>query len=91
MAQSFAPVTTSPSNHHYLTRMDFVKDLLLGGTAGIIAKTSCAPLERVKIVLQTQSANTQIASGSQYKGIGDTFKRILAEQGVLSFWYVCHP
>ena len=66
--------------------MDFLKDLMLGGTSGVIAKTLCAPLERVKIVLQTQSANTQISSGSQYKGIGDTFRRILAEQGVLSFW-----
>ena len=66
--------------------MDFLKDLMLGGTSGVIAKTLCAPFERVKIVLQTQSANTQISSGSQYKGIGDTFRRILAEQGVLSFW-----
>ena len=36
----------------------FVQDLLLGGTSGVIAKTTCAPLERIKIILQVQSANT---------------------------------
>ena len=64
--------------------MDFLTDLLLGGTSGVIAKTACAPLERVKIVLQTQSVNTQI--GTQYKGIGDAFGRIAKEQGLSSFW-----
>jgi solute carrier family 25 (adenine nucleotide translocator) protein 4/5/6/31 len=52
----------------------------------VIAKTVCAPLERVKIVLQTQSANTQIGSGQQYRGITDTFGRIAREQGIGSFW-----
>lgn len=65
---------------------DFLTDLLLGGTSGVIAKTVCAPLERVKIVLQTQAVNTQIASGQQFKGIGDSFRRIAREQGVSSFW-----
>ena len=64
--------------------MDFVTDLLLGGTSGVIAKTICAPLERVKIVLQTQGSNTQITN--PYKGIGDAFGRIAKEQGVASFW-----
>ncbi len=36
----------------------FVQDLVLGGTSGVIAKTCCAPLERIKIILQVQSANT---------------------------------
>ena len=68
-------------------RMDFVKDLLLGGTSGVIAKTICAPLERVKIVIQTQSANAQLAGSSQqYSGIVNSFKRIAMDQGVLSFW-----
>jgi len=67
--------------------MDFVKDLVLGGTSGVIAKTLCAPLERVKIVLQTQSANVQIAgANAQYTGIISTFRRIAVEQGTASFW-----
>ncbi len=66
--------------------MDFLTDLLLGGTSGVIAKTICAPLERVKIVLQTQSANVQLSNNAAYQGIGNTFKRILEEQGAASFW-----
>ena len=66
--------------------MDFVKDLMLGGTSGVIAKTLCAPLERVKIVLQTQSANVQLVGATKYSGIGNAFKRIASEQGIVSFW-----
>jgi solute carrier family 25 (adenine nucleotide translocator) protein 4/5/6/31 len=30
------------------------KDFILGGTSGAIAKTIAAPIERVKLLLQTQ-------------------------------------
>lgn len=30
------------------------KDFILGGTSGAIAKTLAAPIERVKLLLQTQ-------------------------------------
>ena len=50
----------------------FVQDLALGGTSGVIAKTACAPLERIKIILQVQSANT---SGVK---VGDRTDRIEA-------------
>jgi len=68
--------------------MGFLEDLILGGTSGVIAKTACAPLERVKIVLQTQAANVQLAGAGarQFTGIGDSFRRIAAEQGILAFW-----
>lgn len=61
----------------------FVKDLLMGGTSGIIAKTACAPLERVKILLQTQHATT---TGTKYNGFLDAFVRLPKEQGVPAFW-----
>jgi hypothetical protein len=41
----------------------FVKDLLAGGTAGAISKTAVAPIERVKLLLQTQDSNPMIKSG----------------------------
>jgi solute carrier family 25 (adenine nucleotide translocator) protein 4/5/6/31 len=66
--------------------MDFLQDLVLGGTSGVVAKTICAPLERVKIVLQTQSANSQLSGARQFGGISDAFRRIAAEQGFASFW-----
>jgi len=64
----------------------FVKDSLIGGTAGGISKTIVAPIERVKILLQVQSASTQIAADKQYKGIVDCFVRVSKEQGVISLW-----
>jgi len=65
----------------------FVKDLLAGGVAGTISKTVVAPIERVKLVLQIQDANKeQIPVEKRYKGIGDAFRRIPAEQGFASLW-----
>jgi solute carrier family 25 (adenine nucleotide translocator) protein 4/5/6/31 len=64
----------------------FFIDLLAGGTAGGISKTLMAPIERVKLILQTQDASTQIAQDKRYKGIFDAFRRIPAEQGVSSLW-----
>jgi len=37
-----------------------LKDFLLGGTAGAIAKTVAAPIERVKLLLQTQHNNPKL-------------------------------
>eukprot|EP01025_Chloroclados_australasicus_P016609 TRINITY_DN1836_c0_g1_i3.p1 TRINITY_DN1836_c0_g1~~TRINITY_DN1836_c0_g1_i3.p1 ORF type:complete len:373 (-),score=46.79 TRINITY_DN1836_c0_g1_i3:293-1411(-) len=66
----------------------FLKDLAAGGIAGAISKTVVAPIERVKLLLQTQDSNPRIKSGeiARYKGIVDCFVRVSAEQGVLSFW-----
>lgn len=66
--------------------MNFFKDLAAGGVSGGISKTVVAPIERVKLLLQVQAASTQIAKENQYKGIFDCFKRVSAEQGVLSLW-----
>lgn len=64
----------------------FVQDLALGGVSGCIAKTANAPLERVKILLQTQSSNAAIANADKYKGIVDCMTRVKNEQGVKAFW-----
>merc|ERR1712098_246488 len=64
----------------------FAQDLAVGGTAAAISKTLVAPIERVKLLLQTQAASTQIKAGSEYKGIVDCFVRVSKEQGVISLW-----
>lgn len=66
----------------------FAKDLAAGGIAGAISKTVVAPIERVKLLLQTQDSNPKIKSGElpRYKGIIDCFARVAKEQGVSSFW-----
>ena len=68
--------------------MSFFLDLAAGGTAGAISKTAVAPIERVKLLLQTQDSNPRIKSGEipRYKGIVDCFVRVSREQGVASFW-----
>ena len=58
---------------------------MLGGTSGCIAKTSCAPLERVKIVLQTQAA-ANLPPGAGYKGMLDCGMGIMKESGVVALW-----
>merc|ERR1711966_111410 len=66
----------------------FVTDLALGGVSGAIAKTATAPIERVKLLIQTQDANPKIISGEmqRYTGIVNCFTRVSAEQGIYSFW-----
>jgi len=65
-----------------------LRDLVIGGTIGAISKTVMAPVERVKLLLQTQDSNPDILSGKvqRYKGIGDCFSRVYHTQGLASFW-----
>jgi len=41
----------------------FMTDFALGGFSGAVAKTMTAPIERIKLVVQTQDANPKIRSG----------------------------
>ena len=63
----------------------FLRDFMLGGTSGAIAKTVSAPIERVKLLLQTQHNNPKLAE-RPYTGIIDCFQRCIREEGVVSLW-----
>jgi len=68
--------------------IDFLINFSLGGVSGAFAKTLTAPIERVKLIIQTQDANPRIRSGEvpRYTGIVNCFSRVSSEQGFLAFW-----
>jgi len=63
-------------------------DLLIGGGIGAIAKTVMAPVERVKLLMQTQDSNPKVLSGEvkKYSSIIDCVRRVSSEQGIAAFW-----
>jgi len=65
---------------------NFALDFALGGVSAAISKTAVAPIERVKLLLQTQDANAKITAEKKYKGIIDVFIRVPKEEGVSAFW-----
>jgi solute carrier family 25 (adenine nucleotide translocator) protein 4/5/6/31 len=63
-------------------------DLLIGGSIGAVSKTVMSPVERVKLLMQTQDSNPEVLAGrvQKYNGVGDCFKRVMSEQGLAAFW-----
>eukprot|EP00754_Rhynchopus_humris_P041666 Rhum_TRINITY_DN25206_c0_g1::Rhum_TRINITY_DN25206_c0_g1_i1::g.181523::m.181523/K05863/SLC25A4S, ANT; solute carrier family 25 (mitochondrial adenine nucleotide translocator), member 4/5/6/31 len=59
-----------------------------GFTASAISKTAVAPLDRVKLILQTQHCNYALNSGEveRYTGVTNCMRRLASEQGVFSLW-----
>lgn len=84
-AEAKAPKETKVQKTWY---EQLIQDLVIGGTAGAIAKTAMAPVERVKLLLQTMDSNPDVISGKvkRYDGVADCFKRVMAEQGLKAFW-----
>lgn len=66
----------------------FWTDFVVGGISATISKTAVAPIERVKLLLQTQDTNPDIIKGliPRYAGIWDCMRRVSKEQGVFSLW-----
>merc|ERR1712000_271058 len=65
----------------------FVVDFLMGGVSAAVSKTAAAPIERVKLLIQNQ--DEMIKSGRldrKYDGIGECFKRTVADEGMVSLW-----
>jgi len=63
-------------------------NLAAGGISGAVSKTITAPLEKVKLAIQTQDSNPLIMSGekARYTSMGDCFSRHISELGATSLW-----
>lgn len=67
---------------------DFGASFAISGILAMLFRTMTAPLERVKLILQTQASSRQIANTDRtaYRGIINAFIRIPKEQGFFSLW-----
>lgn len=67
---------------------NFHRDLLAGAVMGGVVHTIVAPIERAKLLLQTQESNMAILAGPhrRFKGMLDCIVRTVREEGILSLW-----
>lgn len=67
----------------------FHRDLTAGALMGGVVHTIVAPIERAKLLLQTQESNIAILTGGphrRFKGMIDCIARTAREEGILSLW-----
>lgn len=66
----------------------FHRDILAGAVMGGVVHTIVAPIERAKLLLQTQDSNIAILAGphKKFKGMVDCIVRTVREEGFLSLW-----
>ncbi|KAJ0936684.1 putative mitochondrial carrier protein [Helianthus annuus] len=58
----------------------YVKELMAGGVAGGFSKSAVAPLERIKILVQTRT------EGYHSMGVRQSLKRLLKHEGFAGFY-----
>jgi len=59
------------------------KTLIAGGIAGAASRTATAPIERLKILFQIQSMNSNF---NQYTGVMQSFIKMFKEEGLYGFF-----
>lgn len=57
----------------------FARNMLSGGISGIVSKTIGAPIDRVKLILQTQAVNSDVTQRYTGKDV-----RVITS---IAFWY----
>uniref|UniRef100_A0A6T8GPB6 Mitochondrial carrier protein n=1 Tax=Hemiselmis andersenii TaxID=464988 RepID=A0A6T8GPB6_HEMAN len=80
-----ADVRSRPSVHAVVARKLKLDTLLAGGIAGAAARTLTSPLDRVKILMQTQYLSSGGAA-DQYKGIWQSLVKVYKEDGFRGYW-----
>ncbi|KAL4335756.1 hypothetical protein GQ457_07G038910 [Hibiscus cannabinus] len=76
------------SSEPYKWLASFHRDLMAGAVMGGVVHTIVAPLERAKLLLQTQESNLAFVAGRRrkFKGMFDCIFRTVREEGTLSLW-----
>jgi len=59
------------------------KQLGCGGVAGAVSRSAVAPIDRVKILMQTQHI---LLKETKYTGVMQTWRKIIKEEGFLKLW-----
>ncbi|XP_010527043.1 PREDICTED: probable ADP,ATP carrier protein At5g56450 [Tarenaya hassleriana] len=91
-ARGIPPYGSSSSFSSLPSLKHFHRDLLAGAMMGGVVHTIVAPIERAKLLLQTQESNLSIVgdgSGGgrrRFKGMFDCIFRTVREDGFLSLW-----
>ncbi|KNA25791.1 hypothetical protein SOVF_003740 [Spinacia oleracea] len=81
------PATWSSfSSWRYAT--SFKRDLMAGAVMGGVVHTIVAPIERAKLLLQTQESNIAIGVGKhrKFKGMLDCIVSMVKEEGFVALW-----
>lgn len=66
---------------------EFERDLVAGALIGGAVHTVVAPIERVKLLLQTQDGNAALLGRARrFRGFADCVARTVRDEGVLSLW-----
>jgi solute carrier family 25 (adenine nucleotide translocator) protein 4/5/6/31 len=70
-----------------IVRLTFAEDFILSGIAAVTSKTIAAPIERVKMVKQTEDEIVKRGQLKEpFKGIGHVFTWIMQNEGPIAFW-----
>ncbi|XP_057467052.1 probable ADP,ATP carrier protein At5g56450 [Actinidia eriantha] len=77
-----------PTSRPYDWLTNFHRDLMAGAVMGGVVHTIVAPIERAKLLLQTQESNAAIVAGPhrRFKGMLDCIVRTVREEGIISLW-----
>ena len=68
-------------------KLGFSENFLLSGIAAAVSKTSAAPIERVKLLLQNQGELLkQGRLDRAYSGVRECVVRTYTREGLTSFW-----